>query len=290
MAKPFRSAERTRLFDWRTALLDSDLPSTTKLVGLVLSTHMNRSGDSCFPGTELLMKQTSLGRSAVLGHLQALKQTGWVLAVKRAGRGRPLGYLATMPDDVVDQIVATATEPSGEADSLETPEVHEGGPSEPSTDNDVSANRPPTVRDGGPPLSSTEGVEDERTIPAARQQPPRSTAPAPTPDEDEAAAAAVYYRHCTMRLNEAMAENPTLEGGWIPIASSTQQGRVSWYEDGIPLDVAGQVIHERAMAYHSTAQQRGPRSLKYFDAAVREQWERGRQTRAEARVSEAFRT
>lgn len=108
----------------------------------------------------------------------------------------------------------------------------------------------------------------------------------PSPDDDMPSD--VYYRHCTMALNEAMAENPTLEGGWIPVTSSSQIGRVTWMEDGIPLEVASTTIRERAQAYRSTPQQRGPRSLKYFDAPVREQWERGRMTAAEDRVNKAF--
>ncbi len=109
-----------------------------------------------------------------------------------------------------------------------------------------------------------------------------------SPDEDMPSD--VYYRHCTITLNEAMAENPTLEGGWIPVTASSQIGRVTWLEDGIPLEVAGQVIRERTEAYQSRPQARGPMSLKYFDAAVREQWERGRMTAAEDRVHKAFET
>lgn len=123
---------------------------------------------------------------------------------------------------------------------------------------------------------------EEAASPVAR---PKSTALA-QPDEDMPSD--VYYRHCTITLNEAMAENPTLEGGWIPVTASSQIGRVTWLEDGIPLEVAGQVIRERTEAYQSRPQARGPMSLKYFDAAVREQWERGRMTEKEDRVRRAF--
>ncbi len=91
-----------------------------------------------------------------------------------------------------------------------------------------------------------------------------------------------------MALNRGMQDNPSLEGEWIPVSASSQVGRVTWCEDGIPLGVVEEMVLERSKAYRCSAQNRGPRSLKYFDRAVREAWERGHQSRSDARVSEVL--
>ena len=97
-----------------------------------------------------------------------------------------------------------------------------------------------------------------------------------------------YYIACTVALNNGMYENPTVEGEWIPVSASSQVGRVTWCEDDIPLGIVEEIIVERAKAYRCTAQNRGPRSLKYFDCAVRETWERGQQSASDAKVSEVL--
>ena len=94
-----------------------------------------------------------------------------------------------------------------------------------------------------------------------------------------------YYIACTVALNTGMQENPTVEGEWIPVSASSQVARVTWCEDDLPLGIVEEIILERAKAYRCTAQNRGPRSLKYFDRAVRETWERGHQSRSDAKVS-----
>ena len=97
-----------------------------------------------------------------------------------------------------------------------------------------------------------------------------------------------YYHTCVVALNQAMAENPTVQGGWMPITASSQIDSVTWFEEGVPLEVADQVIREGALKYRCDEQRRGPRTLRYFTAAVKEAWERGKMTAAEQRVHEAF--
>jgi hypothetical protein len=109
---------------------------------------------------------------------------------------------------------------------------------------------------------------------------------APTLTAQEASTA--YNRACTVALNTAMAENTTVDGEWMPVTANSQIDIVEWYEYGIPLEVAETVIRERCLAYRSSAQRRGPRSLRYFDAAVRESWERGKMSAADKRVEDAF--
>ena len=97
-----------------------------------------------------------------------------------------------------------------------------------------------------------------------------------------------YYIACTIALNHGMQENPTLEGEWMPVAASSQVARVTWCEDEIPLGIVEEIILERSKAYRCTSKNRGPRSIKYFDRAVRETWERGQQLASDAKVSEVL--
>ena len=97
-----------------------------------------------------------------------------------------------------------------------------------------------------------------------------------------------YYIACTIALNHGMQENPTIEGEWMPVTASSQVARVTWCEDEIPLGIVEEIILKRSKAYRCSAQNRGPRSLKYFDRAVRETWERGQQSASDAKVSEVL--
>ena len=97
-----------------------------------------------------------------------------------------------------------------------------------------------------------------------------------------------YYIACTVALNHGMQENPTVEGEWMPVTASSQVARVTWWEDGIPLGIVEEIILERSKGYRCSGANRGPRSLKYFDLAVREAWERGRQSVSDAKVSEVL--
>jgi len=112
------------------------------------------------------------------------------------------------------------------------------------------------------------------------------------PQEEEASSSRQnidrYYIACTVALNHGMQENPTIEGEWMPVTASSQVARVTWCEDEIPLGIVEEIILERSKAYRCSAQNRGPRSLKYFDRAVRETWERGQQSASDAKVSEVL--
>jgi len=100
--------QSTRLFDWRLATAEADLPATTKHVALVLSLHMNRAGESCFPGIPLLQRQTSLSRSTVQDHLRALASLQWLERRLRPGRGHSTEYVAMFPPKLVQEIIEKA--------------------------------------------------------------------------------------------------------------------------------------------------------------------------------------
>jgi hypothetical protein len=81
-------------YEWQRAILASGLPSTTKLVLMALSTHLNKETGLAFPSIRVLMKEASLGSEAVVKHIgDAKKQDGSRLATMgikiRGGRGNP---------------------------------------------------------------------------------------------------------------------------------------------------------------------------------------------------------
>ncbi|MBK9181452.1 MAG: helix-turn-helix domain-containing protein [Acidimicrobiales bacterium] len=89
------------LFTWRSAVVESDLASTTRHVALTLSLHMSERGDSCWPSVRTLARETGLDERTVRGHLHVLLEGGWLERVARNGgewsEGRPALYRATHP-------------------------------------------------------------------------------------------------------------------------------------------------------------------------------------------------
>lgn len=155
MSGRWQRDERTRLFDWRAAIVESSLPPSTRLVALVLSLHMNRAGESCFPGTPLLVQQTGLSRSGVLKHVRELERLGWVRSAPEPGRGRPNSYVATFPEAVVAAIVAQAqTVHQVDTSTKRPPTVHQPS-TEPPAPNGVEGVRPGGREDVEPPDFAT---------------------------------------------------------------------------------------------------------------------------------------
>jgi hypothetical protein len=65
-------------YEWQRAILASDLPSTTKLVLMALSTHINKGTGLAFPSIRMLMKDTGLSNKAVIKHLRGAERAGWI--------------------------------------------------------------------------------------------------------------------------------------------------------------------------------------------------------------------
>ena len=85
------------LIEWRKLIVAAErLPASARLVALVLSTHMDRNGGSCFPSLTRLQGESGLARSTVCLALDRLDREGLISRV-RGGRGRPTRYLATSP-------------------------------------------------------------------------------------------------------------------------------------------------------------------------------------------------
>ena len=72
-----------KIWSWRQAILKSELPSTTKLVLMVLSTYMNDHGEGCYPSQEQIARDASLTTRAVIKHLDIAIKEGWLAKKKR---------------------------------------------------------------------------------------------------------------------------------------------------------------------------------------------------------------
>ena len=64
-------------------VINSDLRSTTKLVLLILSTHMNNDGNNCWPSFRLIAKKCTLSRDTVIKHISEAIEKGWLRKKER---------------------------------------------------------------------------------------------------------------------------------------------------------------------------------------------------------------
>lgn len=119
------------LFSWRTAIARSELPSTTKLVALVLSLFMSELGDGCFPSYSTIAARCSLSRNATIRHVRALTKLGWLEKTKRRRRDGesesnlyralvPVGYEDYYPSDAGSLGVATHDGPTALTTATDT--------------------------------------------------------------------------------------------------------------------------------------------------------------------------
>jgi hypothetical protein len=75
-------------FSWQSAVVDSSLEPTTKLVLLVIGTHMNMHGKGAFPSYATIAAGTSLNRATVIRHVDVAIRQGWLTKQERM---RPAG-------------------------------------------------------------------------------------------------------------------------------------------------------------------------------------------------------
>lgn len=121
-----------QVYTWRSALVKSLDCSTCKLVGLVLSLHMNEIGGSAFPSNRLLSEETSLGISTIREHLNDhLHALGWLRLVERGGTRsgtvRANAWQAVMPFDP-RQLLADPRQQDGDPRQQTAPPPPAAGP------------------------------------------------------------------------------------------------------------------------------------------------------------------
>lgn len=102
-------------------------------------------------------------------------------------------------------------------------------------------------------------AETRATTAAARKSDaPRSSGPSPH---------TLYMVRCVEALNNAQKANPRIHAN--EISMSSQLGKISWFEDGIPIDLAEVVIAEAAGKFEPTPDDKQISSLRYFDQKLR---------------------
>lgn len=87
---------------WRRALLDSQLPSTTKHVLLTLACYHSEAGSGIFPSIETLASDCSLSERAIVTHIFKAASEGWVEVSQHGYAGRKWRrneYKLTLPED-----------------------------------------------------------------------------------------------------------------------------------------------------------------------------------------------
>ena len=75
-------------FTWRSAILKSDLGSTTKLVLLVLSTYMDDHGGGAFPNVKTIASDSGLSERAVCTHIERAVDAGFIVVSKQKLPGK----------------------------------------------------------------------------------------------------------------------------------------------------------------------------------------------------------
>lgn len=71
-------------WSWRHAILQSELPSTTRHVLLTISCFMNDVGTGCYPTTKQIADASGLSERSVCTHIEIASSAGW-LAISKHG-------------------------------------------------------------------------------------------------------------------------------------------------------------------------------------------------------------
>lgn len=78
-----------------------------------------------------------------------------------------------------------------------------------------------------------------------------------------------YATRCTIAANQAL--DRLLAGAYRPLVADIERPTAAaWEAAAIPVDLAIRTITDRTATFRSTAHNRQPHTLRYFDAAVRE--------------------
>lgn len=80
-----------------------------------------------------------------------------------------------------------------------------------------------------------------------------------------------YAQRCTIAANRGL--HAALGDAVNELVAGVQAAPLDWEGDGIPIEVAEHAIEQRARAYRPAGRNRQPRSLRYFDGAVRDAWD-----------------
>lgn len=86
---------------WQQAILDSDLPATTRHILLTIGCYMNMMGEGAYPSIRTLEQKTGWSAKTVVDHIKIAAERGWI-KVGRHGFGgtkwRRNEYIACWPE------------------------------------------------------------------------------------------------------------------------------------------------------------------------------------------------
>lgn len=141
--------ESLGVFEWQKAITrQSDLPSTTRLVLLILSLRMDpKDGGNCYPGVRLIAQEANLNKDTVTTHLAKAEDEGWV---NRERRGPEAGqaWRGTLYQPRIPEGVRTDRSASdGGVRSDRTKVSKEVGPTSTNTSSDTDGRPFPSVSD-----------------------------------------------------------------------------------------------------------------------------------------------
>ena len=135
------------------------------------------------------------------------------------------------------------------------------------------------LRDGFTPTAtatatSTTTAEAAAAARSRNVKPESAASPAPV--------ALTYAMTCVVAANGAL--DRLTAGGYKPLVADVEAPTAeAWERDGVPLPVAKAAIRDAVTRYRVTPRDRHPRSLRYFDGAVRDAWEKSRANGAKPR-------
>ena len=105
---------------WRHAVLEAELPATTKHVLLTISCFMNDVGEGCYRTTKELARFTGLSERAVCTHIENAVKLGWLKKTQHGFRGQKWKRHEYEP------LWPKGTEPSSAASKKALNEMQEG--------------------------------------------------------------------------------------------------------------------------------------------------------------------
>jgi Helix-turn-helix domain len=159
--------------DWRKALRDSPIDQTAKLIGLVLDTYANGSGE-CWPSRQTIAKGASCDVRTVDQALRRLEARGFLDVRRSKGRSVNRYYLLPQPNSEPRPPFAVATANRGrldsESDSAATANVAalNGGARSPEAGSKPLVNQPTNQPGDGP--SGDEPATTPRELPEEAQE------------------------------------------------------------------------------------------------------------------------
>ena len=82
-----------------------------------------------------------------------------------------------------------------------------------------------------------------------------------------------YAQRCTIACNRGLRDNPKINGFRELATSNQMEITDEWLGHGTPVELAEQVVYDRAMSYTPRGSNRQPASLSYFSRVLQQEWE-----------------